>query len=143
MISESIVHCICHSRPEFELRIHLCSTFRSDCIINFGAVLWSEIFSITVFKSFTGIDCILFSQLKPSPTTIVNAMISILRVIMGKIFTIYSNFGKMTITIHFFRQLLIKIFLRINYDIFYFCFWLHYWSSLLLNLLSCTVNYFC
>lgn len=143
MICESIIHCIGNSRPEFEFRIHLSPTLWSYCVIYFWTVLWSKILSITIFKSFSGVNGVLFSQFKSSSASIVDAMISILRVIMWKIFTVYSNFWKVTISVYFFWQLFIKIFFRINHNILYFCFWLHDWSSLLLNLLCRTIYNFC
>lgn len=141
MISKSIIHRVCYSRPEFKFRVHLSSTFRCYRSLYFGTVLRSEIFSVTIFNCFDWIDSILFAQLKPSSTSIVNTMVNILWIIMWKLFTIDSNFGQMTISINLLWQLLIQILLRVNYDIFYFCLRLHNWSSLLLNLLCSTVHY--
>ncbi len=49
MVCEGIIHCIGHSGSEFELWIHLGSTFWSNCIFNFWAVLLAEIFTLSIF----------------------------------------------------------------------------------------------
>lgn len=140
MICKSVIH-VSNSRPEFKFRVHLSPTFRSYYTVNFGTVLRSEIFSITIFDSFAWVDSILFTQLKPSSTPIVDTMVNILGIILRELFAVHSDSWQMAISINFLWQLFIKILLRVNHDVFYFRLGLHYWPSLLLNLLCRTVDY--
>ena len=61
MVGEGVVHGVGHPGPELKLRVHLCPALRGDCVVNFRAVLLSEILALVVFEGFSWIDVVLFT----------------------------------------------------------------------------------
>lgn len=143
MVRECIVHSVSHTRSVLQLWIHLNPTFWSNSVIHFGTKFLSNILSLTILEGFSRINCILFTELESSSASIINAVINILRVIMGHLLTVDSYFREMTISVNLFWELFVQILFWVNNDVFNFCFSLHYWPSLFLYLLCGTVDDLC
>lgn len=101
MIGKSVIHGVRHPGPELKLRVHLRPALRGNGIINLGAILLPKILPLSVLQRLPRINRILFTQLKPTPTAIVNTVICILRVIVGHVFGVDSDFWQVAVSVDF------------------------------------------